>query len=106
MSAPVPRPPELPSLPVTFRSTLTRVILLTVGAAMFVVITVIAVTLEDLSAGERTSFVFVALLFLGVLALLSQAPHHRRRDGNHGRQHHPYPPTRVGADPPRQSAVR
>uniref|UniRef100_A0AAU3H4M2 PH domain-containing protein n=1 Tax=Streptomyces sp. NBC_01401 TaxID=2903854 RepID=A0AAU3H4M2_9ACTN len=72
MSAPVPRPPELPSLPVTFRSTLTRVILLTVGAAMFVVITVIAVTLEDLSAGERTSFVFVALLFLGVLALLSR----------------------------------
>ncbi|MFJ8750938.1 PH domain-containing protein [Streptomyces sp. NPDC102441] len=72
MSAPVPRPPELPALPATFRPTLTRVVLLAVGAAMFVVITVVAMTLDNLSAGERTSFVFVALLFFGVLALLSR----------------------------------
>ncbi|MFF2326455.1 MULTISPECIES: PH domain-containing protein [unclassified Streptomyces] len=71
MSAPAPRS-ELPALPVTFRPTRTRVVLLTVGAVMFVVITVIALTLEQLSAGERSSFVFTALLFFGVLALLSR----------------------------------
>ncbi|MER5553424.1 PH domain-containing protein [Streptomyces sp. NPDC002793] len=72
MSDPAPRPPGLPALPATFRPTLTRVVLLAVGAAMFVVITAVAVILENLSAGERTSFVFVALLFFGVLALLSR----------------------------------
>ncbi|MEU8675599.1 PH domain-containing protein [Streptomyces sp. NPDC048560] len=61
-----------PTLPATFRPTLTRVVLLTVGLVMFVVITVVALALEKLSAGERTSFVFVALLFFGVLALLSR----------------------------------
>ncbi|MFF1464636.1 PH domain-containing protein [Streptomyces sp. NPDC058330] len=66
MSAP------LPALPATFRPTRTRVVLLTVGLAMFVVITAIAMLLENLSPGERTSFVFVALLFFGVLALLSR----------------------------------
>ncbi|MFF3734473.1 PH domain-containing protein [Streptomyces sp. NPDC002476] len=69
MSAPVS---ELPALPVTFRPTRTRVVLLTVGAAMFVVITVVALTLEQMSPGERSSFVFTALLFFGVLALLSR----------------------------------
>ncbi|MFE2978783.1 PH domain-containing protein [Streptomyces sp. NPDC059258] len=63
---------ELPTLPVTFRPTLTRVVLLSVGVAMFLVITVIALMLERLNAGERASFVFVAALFLGVLALLSR----------------------------------
>ncbi|MDT0431941.1 PH domain-containing protein [Streptomyces salyersiae] len=62
----------LPALPATFRPTRTRVVLLTVGLAMFVVITAIAMLLENLSPGERTSFVFVALLFFGVLALLSR----------------------------------
>ncbi|MCX4678626.1 PH domain-containing protein [Streptomyces sp. NBC_01433] len=71
MSASAPRP-ELPTLPVTFRPTLTRVVLLAVGLAMFLVITVIALTLEKLNPGERTSFIFVAALFLGVLALLSR----------------------------------
>ncbi|MEU0136316.1 PH domain-containing protein [Streptomyces sp. NPDC006296] len=74
MSAPAPRAPEPPALPVTFRPTLTRVVLLAVGAAMFVVITAVALILENLGPGERISFVFVALLFLGVLALLSR-PH-------------------------------
>ncbi|MGW8489893.1 PH domain-containing protein [Streptomyces sp. NPDC055886] len=64
--------PELPTLPVTFRPTLTRVVLLSVGVAMFLVITVIALMLDRLNAGERASFVFVAALFLGVLALLSR----------------------------------
>ncbi|MER8090107.1 PH domain-containing protein [Streptomyces sp. NPDC058316] len=80
MSAPTPRP-ELPALPVTFRPTRTRVVLLTVGAAMFVVITVIAMTLEQLSAGERSSFVFTALLFFGVLALLSRPKVVAHEDG-------------------------
>ncbi|MEU2131681.1 PH domain-containing protein [Streptomyces sp. NPDC018352] len=71
MSAPAPRP-ELPTLPVTFRPTRTRVVLLTVGAVMFLVITVVALTLEQLGPGERASFVFTALLFFGVLALLSR----------------------------------
>ncbi|MEU9490800.1 PH domain-containing protein [Streptomyces sp. NPDC048215] len=72
MSSPAPRAPELPALPATFRPTPTRVVLLAVGAAMFVVITAVALTLEKLGPGERTSFVFVALLFFGVLALLSR----------------------------------
>ncbi|MEU8508484.1 PH domain-containing protein [Streptomyces brevispora] len=71
MSAPAPRT-EPPALPVTFRPTRTRVVLLSVGVVMFVVITFVAFTLEQLSAGERTSFVFTALVFLGVLALLSR----------------------------------
>ncbi|WDT90889.1 PH domain-containing protein [Streptomyces sp. SCSIO-PteL053] len=69
MSAPRP---ELPTLPVTFRPTLTRVVLLSVGLATFLVITVIAMMLERLNPGERASFVFVAALFFGVLALLSR----------------------------------
>lgn len=64
--------PQVPALPVTFRPTRTRVVLLTVGAVMFAVITAVAVLLEKLSAGERSSFIFTALLFFGVLALLSR----------------------------------
>ncbi|OEJ27895.1 hypothetical protein AR457_28915 [Streptomyces agglomeratus] len=64
--------PELPTLPVTFRPTRTRAVLLTVGVAMFAVITAIALLLETLSAGERVSFVFTALLLFGVLLLLSR----------------------------------
>ncbi|MGW1411990.1 PH domain-containing protein [Streptomyces sp. NPDC002403] len=80
MSAPAPRP-ELPTLPVTFRPTRTRVVLLTVGAAMFLVITAVAMTLEQLSPGERASFVFTALLFFGVLALLSRPKIVANEDG-------------------------
>ncbi|MGX8274690.1 PH domain-containing protein [Streptomyces sp. PBSH9] len=69
MSAPRP---ELPTLPVTFRPTLTRVVLLSVGLAMFLVITAVALMLERLNPEERASFVFVAALFFGVLALLSR----------------------------------
>ncbi|MFI1016979.1 PH domain-containing protein [Streptomyces sp. NPDC020965] len=61
-----------PALPVTFRPTRTRIVLLTVGAVMFTVITAIALSLERLNPGERISFVFTALLFLGVLSLLSR----------------------------------
>ncbi|MCM2393467.1 PH domain-containing protein [Streptomyces albipurpureus] len=68
---PTPTSPS-PALPVTFRPTQTRIVLLTIGAVMFIVITAIAVTLERLSPGERISFVFTALLFLGGLWLLSR----------------------------------
>lgn len=64
--------PELPILPVTFRPTRTRAVLLTVGAAMFAVITAIALLLETLSPGERVSFIFTALLLFGVMLLLSR----------------------------------
>ncbi|MEU0988599.1 PH domain-containing protein [Streptomyces sp. NPDC005953] len=70
MSTPTAQQP--PALPVTFRPTHTRIVLLTVGAVMFLVITAVAVTLERLSTGERISFVFTALLFLGALWLLSR----------------------------------
>ncbi|WP_156721441.1 PH domain-containing protein [Streptomyces apocyni] len=63
---------RLPTLPVVFRPTRTRVVLLTVGAAMFVVITAIALLLERLSGGERASFVFIGALLFGVLILLSR----------------------------------
>ncbi|MFI1396837.1 PH domain-containing protein [Streptomyces sp. NPDC020681] len=64
--------PQVPALPVTFRPTRTRIVLLTVGAAMFAVITAVALLLEKLNAGERSSFILTALLFSGVLALLSR----------------------------------
>ncbi|WP_274555923.1 PH domain-containing protein [Streptomyces spiramyceticus] len=63
---------ELPALPVTFRPTRTRAVLLTVGVAMFAVITAVALMLETLSAGERVSFIFTAVLLFGVLLLLSR----------------------------------
>ncbi|MCZ7461505.1 PH domain-containing protein [Streptomyces sp. WMMC940] len=63
---------ELPTLPVTFRPTRTRAVLLSVGTVMFAVITAVAVALEKLSPGERISFVLTAVLFFAVLALLSR----------------------------------
>ncbi|MCM1967838.1 PH domain-containing protein [Streptomyces sp. G1] len=64
--------PAPPALPVTFRPTRTRVVLLGVGAAMFLTITTIALMLERLQPGERISFVFVAVLLSSVLVLLSR----------------------------------
>ncbi|MFI9581568.1 PH domain-containing protein [Streptomyces sp. NPDC052236] len=71
---PVPSAPApgLPALPVTFRPTRTRIVLLTVGTVMFAVITVVALLLEKLSPAERSSFIFTALVFLAVLTLLSR----------------------------------
>ncbi|RNL70375.1 PH domain-containing protein [Streptomyces sp. I6] len=62
----------LPALPVTFRPTRTRAVLLSVGTVMFAVITAVAVALERLSPGERVSFILTAVLFFAVLALLSR----------------------------------
>ncbi|MGW7268462.1 PH domain-containing protein [Streptomyces sp. NPDC054842] len=63
---------EPPVLPVTFRPSRTRAVLLTAGAAIFVVITTVAMLLEQLSPGERVSFVFTAALLCGVLFLLAR----------------------------------
>ncbi|MFI9175750.1 PH domain-containing protein [Streptomyces lincolnensis] len=63
---------ELPALPVTFRPGRTRAVLLTAGAAIFVVITTIALLLEQLSGGERLSFVFTGAILFGVLLMLSR----------------------------------
>ncbi|MBD0837763.1 MULTISPECIES: PH domain-containing protein [unclassified Streptomyces] len=63
---------DLPVLPVTFRPGRTRAVLLTAGATIFVVITVIALLLENLGPGERLSFIFTGALMFGVLALLAR----------------------------------
>ncbi|MEU1533074.1 PH domain-containing protein [Streptomyces fagopyri] len=63
---------SLPELPVTFRPSRTRAVLLTAGVSIFVVITTVAMLLEQLSPGERASFVFTGALLLGVLVLLSR----------------------------------
>jgi hypothetical protein len=61
-----------PALPVTFRPTRTRAVLLSAATAIFATITAIAFLLENLSPGERISFVFTAALLASVLVLLSR----------------------------------
>ncbi|HEX5567368.1 MAG TPA: PH domain-containing protein [Streptomyces sp.] len=68
----MPAPEFHPDLPVTFRPTRTRAVLLSTGFAMLAVLTVIALMLGEVGIGERMSFVLTGLLFLGVLALLSR----------------------------------
>ncbi|WP_030987398.1 PH domain-containing protein [Streptomyces sp. NRRL S-1813] len=75
MSAP------LPSLPVTFRPTRTRVVLYTVGIAQLAALTAIALLLPKLSGGERLSFIVTGLLVLAVLLLLSRPKVVARQEG-------------------------
>ena len=63
---------ELPALPVTFRPGRTRAVLLTAGVAIFVVITTVAMLLEQLTPGEKLSFVFTGALLFAVLAMLAR----------------------------------
>ncbi|MEU6480180.1 PH domain-containing protein [Streptomyces sp. NPDC047017] len=63
---------DLPALPVTFRPGVTRAVLLSAGTAIFAVIAVVAVLLEQLTPGERLSFVFTGALLFGVLAMLAR----------------------------------
>ncbi|MFE9609457.1 PH domain-containing protein [Streptomyces sp. NPDC006012] len=63
---------DLPDLPVTFRPNRTRVILLTAGVAIFVVIGGVALLLEQLNPGEQLSFFLVGALIFWVLALLAR----------------------------------
>ncbi|MBA2946204.1 PH domain-containing protein [Streptomyces himalayensis] len=68
----MPDASAVPALPVTFRPSRTRAVLLAAAVAIFVVITVIAVMLPRLGPGERLSFVLTAALLSGVLVLLSR----------------------------------
>lgn len=63
---------QLPALPVTFRPGRTRAVLLTAGVAIFVVITTVAMLLEQLTPGEKLSFVFTGALLFAVLAMLAR----------------------------------
>ncbi|MEU3315891.1 PH domain-containing protein [Streptomyces sp. NPDC048387] len=64
--------PVPPALPVTFRPHRTRAVLLGAGFVIFVTIGAIALLLENLSPGERISFVVTAALMASVLVLLSR----------------------------------
>ncbi|WP_310725636.1 PH domain-containing protein [Streptomyces sp. N2A] len=75
MSAP------LPSLPVTFRPTRTRVVLYTVGIAQLAALTAIALALPKLTGGERISFVVTGLLVGAVLLLLGRPKVVARQEG-------------------------
>ncbi|MFJ9827792.1 PH domain-containing protein [Streptomyces sp. NPDC101160] len=61
-----------PALPVTFRPARTRVVLLTLGVTIFVVVATVGLVLENVGPGERASFLSTAALFLGVLVLLAR----------------------------------
>jgi hypothetical protein len=63
---------DLPTLPVTFRPGHTRVILLTAGAVMFLVISAIALLLEQLGPGDRLTFIITGALIFWVLAQLAR----------------------------------
>ncbi|MDX3313225.1 PH domain-containing protein [Streptomyces sp. NPDC054884] len=63
---------DLPALPVVFRPGRTRVVLLTAGVAIFVVISAVAMLLEQLGPGERLSFILTGALVFWVLAQLAR----------------------------------
>ncbi len=67
--APVAGPP---ALPVTFRPTRTRVVLLGIGTVLLVVLTALSLLLESFTTGDRITFICTGLLGLAVLALLSR----------------------------------
>lgn len=55
---------NLPTLPVTFRPKRTRVVLLSAGVVILLVISAVAMLLEQLGPGERLSFILTgALIF-------------------------------------------
>ncbi|WP_151774910.1 PH domain-containing protein [Streptomyces abyssomicinicus] len=64
--------PETPELPVTFRPGRTRAVLLALGAAMFTVLTAVAVLLPRLGPGERLSFILTGALVFAVLWVLAR----------------------------------
>ncbi|MFE7118191.1 PH domain-containing protein [Streptomyces sp. NPDC057654] len=64
--------PDLPALPVTFRPTRTRVVLLTVGTAVLVALTVMSLLLETLSPGDKATFISTGVVIFAVLVLLSR----------------------------------
>ena len=83
----------------------TRAVLLAAGAAMFVVITAVALLLEKLGPGERLSFVFTGALLFGVLAMLSGRRSSPTRPASPWSTS-PAAAAGLGGDPPGQSAPR
>ncbi|OQR62179.1 hypothetical protein B6E66_20085 [Streptomyces maremycinicus] len=63
---------DLPTLPVTFRPGRTRVVLLTAGVVILLVISTVAMLLEQLGPGERLSFILTGALIFWVLAQLAR----------------------------------
>jgi hypothetical protein len=63
---------DLPTLPVTFRPGRTRAVLLTAGVVILVVISAVAMLLEQLGPGERLSFILTGALIFWVLAQLAR----------------------------------
>ncbi|MER7407722.1 PH domain-containing protein [Streptomyces sp. NPDC000070] len=63
---------DLPTLPVTFRPSSTRAVLLTAAVAILVVITTVAMLLKHLGPAERLSFIVTALLLDAVLLVLAR----------------------------------
>lgn len=77
MSTSEPAASQPPELPVTFRPVVTRVVLLSIGAAVFLTLTLIAVLLPagealDWSLADRLTFSLGGLVVWAVLALLSR----------------------------------
>ncbi|MFE9705831.1 PH domain-containing protein [Streptomyces sp. NPDC005930] len=65
-------PDHLPALPVTFRPSRTRAVLIVLAAVTFVTVTALGMLLRGLGPGERLSFVLTALVLAGVLLLLAR----------------------------------
>ncbi|MFJ4694666.1 PH domain-containing protein [Streptomyces sp. NPDC088766] len=63
---------DQPTLPVTFRPSRTRAVLLSAGAVLFLVISAVALLLEQLGPGERLSFVLTGALCFWVPAQLAR----------------------------------
>lgn len=63
---------NLPNLPVTFRPGRTRAVLLTAGVVILLVISAVAMLLEQLGPGERLSFILTGALIFWVLAQLAR----------------------------------
>ncbi|MFD4528778.1 PH domain-containing protein [Streptomyces sp. NPDC058470] len=63
---------ELPALPVTFRPSRTRAVLVCAGVAILVVLTTVVLLLEQLGPGEKLSFIFTGALIFGVLLMLAR----------------------------------
>ncbi|MGW1074029.1 PH domain-containing protein [Streptomyces sp. NPDC002537] len=68
MSTPAP----LPELPVTFRPTATRAVLLSLGTVLFAVLTAGAWLTGSFTAGDRATFTAVGLLVFWVLWMLAR----------------------------------
>ncbi|MER6345774.1 PH domain-containing protein [Streptomyces sp. NPDC001595] len=65
-------PAPLPELPVTFRPTRTRAVLLTAAVAIFLTVSLVALLLDRLGPGEKLSFVVTAALLAWVLLRLAR----------------------------------